>query len=406
MKNIRRKKLYFGRGRLMPMLVGFGLTLAGTVSAQFNGNNQSIVISGASSNWAGDYFVGRTNSSDLLRIESGGKLAVSNGNGYIGYAEYADNNKMQVTGSGALWTNDGSLCIGYAGPASQLSISDSGKIFCGAGILGYADTSTNNSVVVTDPGTTWFAGSLSVGGGGSGNQLTIANGARVISDVSYVGLYSWSGSNTVLVTDSGSVWSNSSYVYVGTGGSGNQLAILNGGVVCDTLGCLSLDSRGLVSGHGSVWSNSSDLRVEGSGVQLDITRTGRVFSANGYLGYYQPGNGSGVLVADPGSAWNNDLDLWIGYQGGGYYLAITNGAMVDNSDGHVGYFDSSSSNTVVVAGAGSVWSNRGTLYMGQFGPGNQLTVINGAKVYDDIAELGSEESSSSNKVVVAGASSV
>lgn len=210
----------------------------------------------------------------------------------------------------------------------------------------------------------------------------------------------------VLVTGKGSAWSNSSHLFVGYSGTGNQLTISNGAVVCDTIGVVSHDSKALVTGSSSVWSNSSDLRVEGSGAQLDITCTGRVFSANGYLGYNQHGNGSGVLVADPISAWNNDLDLWVGYQGGNYQLAITNGAMVDNNDGHVGYFDSSSNNTVVVAGSGSVWSNRGTLYMGQFGPGNHLTVTSGGKVYDDVGELGHGASSSSNTVVVDGGGSV
>lgn len=403
---LERDRSRIGLGRLLQMLVGIGLTLPGTVSAQFTLDNQTILISGVISNWTGDYCVGRTNSSDLLRIEGGGKLTVSNGMGYIGYAEYAANNKMQVTGSGSLWTNDGSLCIGYAGSASQLSISNSGMVYCAAGILGNFETSSNNSVVVTGPGTTWFAGSTSVGGGGSGNQLTIANGARVISDVSYLGLYSWSSNNSVVVTDSGSVWSNSSYVCVGNGGPGNELSILHGGVVCDTIGYVPQDNRVLVSGEGSLWRNSSDLRVLGSGAQLDITSTGRVLSINGYVGYAQSGNGNGVLVAGPGSAWNNDQDLWVGYQGGNYQLAITNGAMVDNNDGHVGDYDSSSNNMVVVDGASSVWSNRGTLYVGQYGPGNQLTITGGGKVYDDVGELGYGASSCSNTVVVDGGGSV
>lgn len=88
----------------MLMLVSLGLTLAGTVSAQFNSNNQTIVISGVDSNWTGDYFLGRTNFSDWLRIESGGKLAVTNGDGYIGYYDFAVNNRMLVTGSGSMWT--------------------------------------------------------------------------------------------------------------------------------------------------------------------------------------------------------------------------------------------------------------------------------------------------------------
>lgn len=391
------------RDWLLPGLVGLSLILPEPASAQFTSNNQTIIISGVVSNWTGDYFVGRTNYMDLLFVQGGAKLAVTNGDGYIGYSSVAVSNSMVVTG-GATWTNPGSLFVGYGGDACQLTISDSGQVFNASAILGYE--SAGNAALVTGSGTTWFAGSTSVGGGGSGNRLTVSSGAKVVSDVSYLGLFSWSESNSVLVTGSGSVWSNSQYLYVGNGGAGNQLTISNGATVYAVVGGVFNDCHAVVSGSNSMWNSSSTLRVDGSNAHLDVGGGASVSSGTGYLGYYQPGGTSGVSVAGRGSVWDNAVDLYVGCAGGDYLMTIAAGGIVFNNDGYIGYQDTSAGNAVMVTDAGSVWSNRATLYVGDFGPANRLTITNGGRVYSGTGVLGSGTTANSNAVVVTGGGSV
>lgn len=391
-----------GRRKLVPMLLGLGLTIAGPVSAQFTLNNQTIVISGVSSNWTGDYCVGRTNSSDLLRIDSGGRLTVSNGDGYIGYSEYAVSNRMQVMGAGSLWTNPGTLFIGYWGGACRLTIDTQGKVCNDSVFIGYG--SADNTAVVSDTGTIWIARSLSVGGGGTGNHLSVTNGAQVLGDYGYVGLYSWSESNSVWITGSGSLWSNSMSLSVGNGGAGNRLTISAGGTVYDPVGGVFDGCSALVTGAGSKWDNTSSLRVEGTGARLDIGNGGAVSSGTGYMGFYNP-SGS-IFVTGHGSVWTNASDLYVGYAGGYQQLTIAAGGAVCNAGGCVGYMDTSASNAVLVTDNGSVWSNGSTLYIGQFSAGNHLVITNAGKVCSDGGVLGAGSSASDNVVTVIGSGSV
>ena len=197
-------------------------------------------------------------------------------------------------------------------------------------------------------------GFLYVGNDGAGNQLTIANGGQVVVGYVYLGYNIGSSNNAVSVTGSGPVW-NPDTVYVGYEGVGNQLTITNGG---------------------------------------------QVLSVYGYLGYYSSSNA--VSVTGSG-CWNNIYDVYVGYEGAGNQLTIADGGQVACNVGVLGNFSSSSNNVVLVTGAGSVWTNRQELVIGNYGPGNQLTIANGGQVFGGVAYLGG---SSNNVALVTGSGSV
>jgi len=81
--------------------------------------------------------------------------------------------------------------------------------------------------------------------------------------------------------------------------------------------------------------------------------------------------------------WSNALDVLVGAFGSSNSMTVSNGGAVYNRNGSIGCYDvstSSSNNTVLVTGSGSVWNNAGYLYVGEYGAGNSLTVTTGAVV--------------------------
>ncbi len=93
-----------------------------------------------------------------------------------------------------------------------------------------------------------------------------------------------------------------------------------------------------------------------------------------------------MTVSGPGSIWTNSDSLWIGTSdsspgcNGVGVLNIVNGGTVSVGDGasYIGYV-SGSTDTAIVDGAGSVWTNTAWLHVGVSGYGT-LTISNGGAV--------------------------
>jgi len=312
--------------------------------AQYTADFQTNVISGVTSNWSGDYYVGNTNFADVLIIQSAGLF---------------------------------------------------GDI---AAFVGNTSASSNNSVLVTDPGSVWSNhASLFFGAAGPGNSLVISNGGRVIgfspSEAFIVGDSSSSSNNSVLVT--GSVWSNAGDITIGLYGVSNSMMIVNGGQVysnhgllssgCGQSGCIDTGYCSVVvSDLGSTWSNAADLIVglTGSGNSLVISNGGTVFSADGIWGGSCIGrngaNSNSVLVAGTGSLWSN-ITLYVGHSGAWNSLSIGSngnvfGGTVISRTGVVGNF--SNSNTVQIANRG-IW-RCDSLTVGNLGSSNSVVITDGS----------------------------
>jgi T5SS/PEP-CTERM-associated repeat protein len=412
--------------------------IAGTARAQFSADYQTNVIDGVVSNWAGDYYVGSNYVFDALQIINGG--AVYNGStGYIGYSSTANNNSVLVSGTGSVWSNwsnwgsyGSSFYVGYQGSGNSLVITNGGTVYNAqwlnsASYIGYSSTANKNSVQVSGSGSVWNQWSgLYVGYQGSGNSLAINNGGKVLSGAGSIGGYG--SNNSVMVSGSGSVWNQWSGLYVGYQGSGNSLVITNGGAVYNSpgyeIGYIGYSSTAnnnsvLVSGSGSLWNHWSDwegtatvyVGYQGSGNSLVINNGGKVLSGAGYIGGY--GSNNSVMVAGSGSVWSIQqgvvysalLPLYVGYQGSGNSLVITNGGAVYNgAPGYIGYSSTANNNSVLVSGSGSLWSSGNGLYVGYQGSGNSLVITNGGAVISYEGSIG--YSGSNNSVLVSGSGSV
>ena len=394
-----------------------------------------VTVSGPGATW--------TNSISLRVGSSGnGTLAIANGgavsdkSAYIGF-ESDSTGEVTVSGAGSTWTNV-NLYVGHYGHGT-LDVSRGGAVNNTSSRIGYFSDSTG-AVTVSDTGSIWTSSTiLSVGQSGDGT-LVIANGGVVSNGGCTIGAES---DSTGMVTVSGvakggirSTLTNSSGLCVGVRGNGT-LDITHGGAVSNTDGYIGKDSHSTgtatVSGTGSTWTNSGDLYVGSAhgdgtlniadGGLVEVTgdtcvasspwsanvvnfdggtlTTGGLRAALGDLtgtgtinthGWVSDGN----LVFDAthgltrvwtliGHGRNIKLSLDVdgsGSMGAGYggngSMDVLDGLVVQSTYGYVGC-QSGVTGAVTVRGAGSTWSSSASLYIGYEGNGS-LNIADGGLV--------------------------
>jgi T5SS/PEP-CTERM-associated repeat protein len=144
----------------------------------------------------------------------------------------------------------------------------------------------------------------------------------------------------------------------------------------------------------------------GSRNQLVVSNGGLVVNGNGIVGRDARSIGNLAIVSGAGSVWSNRQTLTIGESGNGNRLEVCNGGRVESLVATLGDFDSASNNVAVVTGSGSLWraEEDGSLTVGFRGGGNRLVITNGAWVRGG-GVIGMVSSSTNNEVVVTGAGS-
>src|SRR5207244_9031002 len=168
---------------------------------------------------------------------------------------------------------------------------------------------------------------LNVGFSGIRNQLIISNAARVMNNNGYIGNGSDAASNIVIVTGTGSLWTNRSALYVGREGSYNQLFITNGGTVISPNSFLansfvSVSNSAIVAGPGSVWRTLNTLALGNNlgngngGHTLIVSNAGSVLAYNLTIGSGASSKTNSLLVAGGNLFVTNNLTE-------GYFSTIT-----------------------------------------------------------------------------------
>lgn len=298
---------------------------SGIIGNNANSTGTVNVVSGA---WttSGILTVG-DNGNGTLNLTSG---SVTNSFSYIG-------NSTSGTGtvnvSGGIWKNYSTLMVGNSGSNNSLVIFNGGKVQNAEGAVGYNFGSSYNSVLVTGTNSLWTNTGINVGMRGTYNSLGISNGGKVQVDYAYIGNESASSNNTVTVTGAGSAWTSAQGVTVGSNGNRNRMVISDGG---------------------------------------------NVQNVNGFIGRYtNNASYNSVLVTGVNSTWTNTGNLNVGLGGSSNSVVVSNGGVVRNVNGSIGSQSSSGNNTVEVTGVNSAWRNTGTLTI--YG-NNTLSVANGGKV--------------------------
>jgi T5SS/PEP-CTERM-associated repeat protein len=382
----------------------------------FSGSN-TVTVAGSGSRWnnASYLYVGGSGSGNSLTISNGGVVSYSSVC-YIGYNAAASSNTVTVTGAGSAWTGSGNFFIGYYGSNNALTIASGSSVTNGHSYIGLFAGANANAVTVIGAGSTWNNnGSLTIGNNSLYNTMTISNGGKVFNDYGYIGSYSGGNSNNVLVTGGGSTWSNRFDLFVGDSGRSNTLMIASGGTVYSAYGYIGYNGGAnsnlvVVTGAGSVWTNRSYLYVGyyASGNALTISNGGVVYNNSGaIIGVQLGANYNIATVSGPGSVWDAGITpCYVGYNGSGNTLVVTNGGAMYNGHGYIGYFPSALSNAVNVTGAGSVWSNRNELRVGDYGTASALTIANSGVVFNANGYIGYQTSASNSTATVTGSRSV
>jgi len=276
-----------------------------------------------------------------------------------------------ITGVTSNWSF--TYTVGSVLFADALLIEHGGVLSNGAATVGQASSSSNNFVLVTDSGSVWSNGNrIFVGEAGAGNSLVISNGGSVISLVDGViaGVNATGNGNNILVTDPGSVLRDVQNLTIGESGVSNSMTIINGGKVYDSQGIL-----------GSECSQSGCIST----------------------------SYSSVVVSGAGSTWSNGNSLVVGLSGWCNSLVISNGGNVFSTDGNfkgsaIGYY--TGSNSVLVSGTGSLWSTPGSIKVGNVSTANSLVISNGGVVVDGNGAISFNPGSSGNTATVTGSGSV
>jgi uncharacterized repeat protein (TIGR01451 family) len=167
---------------------------------------------------------------------------------------------------------------------------------------------------------------------GSSNHIVISNGGRLVSAEAFVGSTYYGDKDSVLVTGTNSIWTNSgrlfvSFVYPNTG-----VTVAKGGQF-----------------------------VAGSHV---------------YIGHGGNSGGTEALVTDPGSRWANFGTLFIGSSSSSIHFTISNGATAFSANAVIGNLGATNQ-TVLVTGANSAWRSDGRIQVGQNCSEGSLTVTDG-----------------------------
>ncbi|MEX0613722.1 MAG: hypothetical protein WD229_16505, partial [Pirellulales bacterium] len=323
------------------------------------GITSSVTIDGPGSRWHTTGLIEAGDSGDAaLTISNGGTVRSSDGV----LADAADATaSATITGAGSTWTMEvGDLYVGEDGTGT-FNILDGGAA---SNINGHIalDPGSIGTALVSGAGSTWTnSGDLAVGDEGQG-ELTIASGGSVSNHVGYIGRNSnngGDGTGAVTVTDAGSTWTNTNFVYVGYGSDGEgSLSVEAGGTVICTTGFVGnvADSHGTatVDGPGSTWNTSGTLAV-GDGT-LTISNGGAVVT-NGLFGTLaaQSMSDAEVTVVGQGSSWSlAGALLTVGF-GGAAAVNILDGGNVVSFDARLAA-DTGSTGTVLVSGAGSTWT--------------------------------------------------
>ena len=326
------------------------------------GGGAAFIADGGTHSFQTNLIIGNSSPSNSMTITNGGAAVVA-GDANLGQQAGADGNSLAVGGGVAAssLTVGQVINVGFGGAGNTLGILSNGTVNAtSVRIGGYGA----NNTLALNGGTLNATNDLVVGYFTAGNALDVTAGGSATAGSITVGLDAAASNNTVLVSGTGSVLQTAGLVYLGESGSSNSLAI---------------------EGGGKVLSQASDA----------------------VIGFAAGANGNTLSISGTGSIFSNNATFYVGRTGAGNSLTVQSNASLVTKNSRIGGDAASSNNVVTVSGAGSVWTNTGSMRVGSSGSGNSLVVSNGGTVEvrgnTFVGYLGT--TSSNNSVIVSGAGS-
>ncbi len=347
-------------------------------------SNNTALVTGTNSAWiASPYgmYIGETSAGNTL-IVSNGALLTSTMLSVIGDTWHGSSNQVLVTGTNSVWSNSGSLEVGNAGAGNQLQVLNGGQVLSNNSVwLSTYPASSNNAIIVDGSNSRLVDnGSFVMGAYGPGNQFMLSGGAKFICNGASVD----NGANIITITGSNTLWSNTGLLAFGySQGTNNQIAISAGAVANDSGVIIgnwpASNNTVLVTDTNTLWQITSYFYVSSPGNTITVTNGARVISGGLVIDSYYPNiKDPNVLTVADGSVWSNAGLLAVGYYGDGNELDIEGGSQVIGSTNISSY---TSSNVLTIAGQNSRLTDSGPFIIGAYGSksgNNRVTVRAGA----------------------------
>ena len=353
----------------------------GEVGSLEGSSNNVVEIRSAGSAWtlADTLTVGGRGASNLVLVASNATLQVQ-GQVVLGNRASASGNQLIV--KNASFSSGDDLLVGKSGSNSLFQASNGAVVENGADVM-VGDQAGNNRVIVRGAATQWsVAGRLVSGNAAGTNWIKIANGATVSSGSAQVGRLEGAVGNEIVVTGSGTTWTNLGALYVGSAGDRNQLSVKNGaqvGVGDDTVVGKTSDDNELTVDAATLVAQRLVVGRDGGGNSLSI-KNGAVVENGGDAIVGNQANNNRAVAQGAGTQWSVAGQLVSGDQGSDNQIEMVDGATVSSESARIGHRDGADGNKISVEGSGTTWTNLGTLYVGNAGKRNQLAVKNGAQV--------------------------
>ncbi len=296
------------------------------------------------------------NSGNQATLRLNGGVWTSGSSLRVGF-NAADDGRLEVFG-GAKFNSLSSIAVGFRGDGEL--ILTSGAITAAGDLNAASATSgTTNGTALIEVGDTFdVTGTTNLGAAAGGTATLRVDGGDYTSG----GATTINAGSLLEVLD-GTFHTDSSLTLAA---AASTLSI-KGGSVSNTTGTIDRIGSGLVAmatvdGTNSMWTNSSFLYVGSSGSgTLTVQEGGTVLSVDGIIGLNFGSTGT-VTVDGVGSTWTNSAALNVGNEGGGI-LVVENGGTVSSTVGGIAGAGGSNG-TVTVTDAGSNWTNSSHLYVG------------------------------------------
>ena len=384
--------------------------------------NQALVT-GAGSVWSNgvNLFVGKDGANNTLTLQSGGR-AVSAADTVVGNTASSTNNLLQVSGGvlevgGALDVRRGTFRMD-SGSVTAARIyatnGSAGVLQLNGGTLTTSGGSLNNGVSLGSAGyppavwvvrsnstPTAVAADLRVGYIATNALLLITNGAVLTTGNSYLGGTPTANNNRAIVTGPGTLWNISGYFRVDYG-TGNQLIVNNGAVLApDPLLWGSLGTTNsliLITDPGSRCENRGFLSFYDVGGSLVISNGAFVANTE-----FACANGAKVVATGAGTVWTNSSYAWL--YGPGDQLTLSDGATASSAGLKLGDFGGYDHNQMTITGSNTVWRSYGDVFIGSNSAFNSLVISNGGRVFNTNAYVGYIAQATNNQVLLSGAGS-
>lgn len=222
--------------------------------------------------------------------------------------------------------------------------------------------------------------------------------------------------NTTVTVDG--VASNLAVAFTGTN---NLLQVIHGAVLTNT-GTFTSGSAArntaVAAGSGTRWTNTTGIYVgfQGAGNNLLVVSNGAHLVASWIrLGFDAAGGNTnnGAIFTDPGTlVLLTGGDNSLGRGPSGNWLTVSNGAVVSNTHSSaaltLGASGTPSNNRALITGSNSQWISTGVneTKVGMYGQGNSLTIADGAFMSARLTLISDQAGSSDNLVTVADRGSI